>query len=43
MGDFRVRKITDANDRRKMAQFALADIEAFEWMLREKMFETTHS
>ena len=40
MGDFRVRKITDAEDRRKMYQSVLADVEAFEWMLKEDMFET---
>ncbi len=39
MGDFRVRKITDAEDRRKMYQSVLADVEAFEWMLEEDMFE----
>ncbi len=40
MGDFRVRKITDAEDRRKMYQSVLADVESFEWMLKEDMFET---
>ncbi len=40
MGDFRVRKINDAIDRKKMYQHVLADVEAFEWMLKEKMFET---
>lgn len=40
MGDFRVRKITDAEDRRKMYQSVLADVEAFEWMLEKDMFET---
>ncbi|MEM9545145.1 MAG: CBS domain-containing protein [Bacteroidota bacterium] len=39
MGDFRVRKINDEHDRRRMYQFALKDIEAFEYMLRERMFE----
>lgn len=39
MGDFRVRKITDPEDRRKMYQSVLADVEAFEWMLKEDMFE----
>lgn len=39
MGDFRVRKINDANDRRKMYQHALNDIEAFEQMLSNRMFE----
>ena len=39
MGDFRVRKITDAEDRRKMYQNVLADVEAFERMLKEDMFE----
>ncbi len=39
MGDFRVRKIVDEHDRRKMYQFALNDIEAFEYMLKERMFE----
>ena len=39
MGDFRVRKINDANDRRKMYQHALNDIEAFEKMLQDRMFE----
>ncbi len=33
MGDFRVRKITDARDRSKMYKYALRDIEAFEQML----------
>lgn len=40
MGDFRVRKITDAEDRRKMYQNVLADVEVFEWMLQQDMFET---
>ena len=40
MGNFRVRKITDAEDRRKMYQSVLADVESFEWMLKEDMFET---
>ena len=40
MGDFRVRKITDAPDRRKMYEYALKDIAAFEWMLKENLFET---
>ena len=39
MGDFRVRKIVDEHDRRKMYQHALNDIEAFEIMLKEKIFE----
>ena len=39
MGDFHVRKIVDKHDRRKMYQHALNDIEAFELMLKEKMFE----
>ena len=39
MGDFRVRKINDEHDQRKMYQYALNDIEAFEIMLRENMFE----
>lgn len=39
MGDFRVRKIRDEHDRRRMYQYALDDIEAFEIMLRERMFE----
>ena len=39
MGDFRVRKINDEHDRRRMYQYALKDIEAFEYMLRERMFE----
>jgi len=39
MGDFRVRKIVDEHDRRKMYQYALKDIEAFEYMLKERMFE----
>jgi len=38
MGDFRVRKINDDYDRSNMYNFALDDIEAFEIMLREKMF-----
>lgn len=42
MGDFRVRKIKDAHDRRKMYQYALNDIEAFEIMLQENMFEDGH-
>jgi len=39
MGDFRVRKILDEHDRRRMYQYALNDIEAFEFMLKERMFE----
>lgn len=39
MGDFHVRKIADEHDRRRMYQHALNDIEAFEFMLKEKMFE----
>jgi CBS domain-containing protein len=39
MGDFRVRKIKDEHDRRSMYQFALKDIEAFDYMLKERMFE----
>jgi len=39
MGDFRVRKIKDAEDRRRMYQYALNDIEVFEQMLEERMFE----
>ncbi|MFK7936410.1 MAG: CBS domain-containing protein [Saprospiraceae bacterium] len=39
MGDFRVRKIRDEHDRRRMYQYALNDIKAFEIMLKEKMFE----
>ena len=40
MGDFRVRKIINAEDRRRMYQYALADIEAFEMMLENQMFES---
>ncbi|MFT5166168.1 MAG: CBS domain-containing protein [Saprospiraceae bacterium] len=40
MGDFKVRKIIDADDRRKMYQHALNDIETFERMLQEKMFDS---
>ena len=39
MGDFRVRKINDAHDRRRMYQHAINDIKAFEQMLEERMFE----
>jgi CBS domain-containing protein len=39
MGDFRVRKIINADDRRKMYQHALNDIDTFERMLQEKVFE----
>ena len=39
MGDFRVRRIVDEHDRRRMYQYALNDIEAFELMLKENMFE----
>ena len=39
MGDFHVRKIEDKHDRRRMYQYALNDIEAFELMLKENMFE----
>ena len=39
MGDFRVRKIIDEHDRRRMYQYALNDIESFEFMLKERMFE----
>lgn len=39
MGDFRVRRIVDEHDRRKMYQYALNDIEAFEYMLKERMFD----
>ncbi|MFK7775275.1 MAG: CBS domain-containing protein [Saprospiraceae bacterium] len=39
MGDFRVRKIIDAEDRRKMYQSVLADVEVFERMLKEDIFE----
>lgn len=39
MGDFRVRKIRDEHDRRRMYQYALNDIEAFETMLKENVFE----
>ena len=38
MGDFRVRRINDEHDRRKMYQYALNDIEAFEIMLKENLF-----
>lgn len=40
MGDFRVRKINDAHDRRAMYQQALHDIEAFEFLLKNNRFET---
>ncbi len=40
MGDFRVRKINDAHDRRAMYQQALHDIEAFEFLLANNRFET---
>ena len=39
MGDFRARKIANAHDRRKMAIRALDDIEAFETMLRNRLFD----
>ncbi|MDF1696716.1 MAG: CBS domain-containing protein [Saprospiraceae bacterium] len=39
MGDFRVRKIENAHDRRRMYQYAINDIEAFEYMLQNDMFE----
>lgn len=39
MGDFRVRKINDLHDRRKMYQAALNDIAAFETMLQEGLFD----
>ena len=35
MGDFRVRKVRDADDRRRMFQYALRDIKAFEAMLKD--------
>lgn len=38
MGDFRVRKINDDYDRKKMYDYALDDIEAFEILLKENMF-----
>lgn len=38
MGDFRVRKIEYEEDRRKMYQYAINDIEAFDLMLKEHMF-----
>lgn len=38
MGDFRVRKIKDADDRRRMYQYALNDIEVFEQMIRDDVF-----
>ena len=38
MGDFRVRKISDAHDRRKMYQYALKDIAVFERMLKDGFF-----
>ena len=40
MGDFRVRKINDAEDRKMMYQHALNDIEVFETLLREQHFES---
>ena len=40
MGDFRVRTIKDIHDRRKMYQKVLEDVEAFEMMLKNDMFET---
>ena len=39
MGDFRVRKIENEEDRRRMYQFAIDDIKAFDYMLKERMFE----
>jgi hypothetical protein len=39
MGDFRVRKIENEEDRRKMYQYAINDIEAFDLMLKEHMFK----
>lgn len=38
MGDFRVRNITDDYDRNNMYHHALDDIEAFDLLLKEKMF-----
>ncbi len=40
MGDLRVRKIEDDYDRTNMYHFALNDIEAFEILLKEKMFDS---
>ncbi len=39
MGDFKVRKIRDVSDRRNMYKHALNDVEAFEIMLKEDMFQ----
>ncbi|MEM1321338.1 MAG: CBS domain-containing protein [Bacteroidota bacterium] len=41
MGDFSVRKINNAEERRKMYQHALADIKAFEQMLADQQFDTS--
>jgi len=38
VGDFRVRNITDDYDRNNMYHHALDDIEAFDLLLKEKMF-----
>ena len=39
MGDFSVRKIKGSQDKKRMYHHAINDIEAFELMLKEKMFD----
>ena len=42
MGDFRVRKINNAEDKHRMYQYALRDIEALDFMLHQNMFDSSH-